>query len=78
MKTDWIKDFDVSAKYTLPLANGQAVSVTASIFNLFDSKGVEDRNEFGENGQQTPNPYYSLPTLYQAPRYMRLSLDYSF
>ena len=77
-KGDWIKTVDVSAGYDLPVSFG-TVRLGVDIFNLFDSQGVTQYGEDGEiSGPNTPNLNYKKPLYYQEPRYMRLSVKYSF
>ena len=75
---DWIKNLDVSASYTIPTSYG-SVKLGADIFNLLDAQGVDAYIEQGEtSGPGTPSLNYHKPSTYQSPRYVRLSVKYSF
>ena len=71
------------------MPTGQAVTLRADVFNLFNSQSITERNEIGEldspivgaGGLVTgydPNPNYGLATRYQTPRYVRLGVDVTF
>jgi len=83
-ETDWTYNFDVSARYKIPVGDGRQLTLRADIFNIFDMHGVTSRNEIGDlsNGSgNTPpaaNPSYGDPISYQAPRYVRVGLDFEF
>ena len=66
---------------------GQIVTLRADVFNLLNSQAVQKRNEIGDldfsgtdpsDFTTIPNPTYGLPTLYQAPRSVRLGMDIEF
>ena len=87
LESDWISVFDVSARYNIEVATGQTITFRADVFNLFNSRGVTQRDEIGDNdliddpvlGRYTePNPNYGIATGYQAPRSVRLGIDVNF
>ena len=47
------------------------------MFNVLDSQAVTDMNEYGESGGVT-NPNYQLPINFQAPRKVRLGMQFDF
>ncbi len=88
-ESDWIKQVNLSGRYNIEMATGQVLTLRADVFNLFNSQGVEQRNEFGDldtdtdplTGRPTfyyPNPNYDLPSGYQSPRFVRLGVDITF
>lgn len=78
-QSDWIKQIDMSLRYTVPenFLPGDLV-LRADIFNIFDFAGTTDINEFGEDGAGTPDPDYLTPLSYQQPRFVRLGFDLTF
>ncbi|WP_443747805.1 TonB-dependent receptor [Asticcacaulis solisilvae] len=77
-KGDWINTLDVSAGYDIPVAFGK-IRLGVDIFNVLDAQGVSQYGEFGEiSGPNTPNLNYKKPLYYQEPRYVQLSVKYSF
>jgi hypothetical protein len=77
-ESDWYSKIDVSLRYNLEIATGQKVTLRADIFNLLNSKAIQQRNEIGEIDLNVPNPNYGLPTSYQTPRSVRLGVDIAF
>ncbi|USQ97169.1 TonB-dependent receptor [Caulobacter sp. RL271] len=87
LKTDWVKTLDLSLRYTLPdsivPANGNLV-LRADVFNIFNSKAVNSREEAGETDNGSPyvddndKPLWGAPIAYQTPRYVRLGFDLAF
>ena len=47
------------------------------MFNVLDSQAVTDMNEYGESGG-APNANYQLPVNFQAPRKVRLGMQFDF
>jgi outer membrane receptor protein involved in Fe transport len=47
------------------------------MFNVLDSQAVTDMNEYGESGG-APNLNYQLPVNFQAPRKVRLGMQFDF
>ena len=88
-RSQWTTTFNVKAAYNFEMPTGQAVTLRADVFNLFNSQSITERNEIGEldspivgaGGLVTgydPNPNYGLATRYQTPRYVRLGVDVTF
>lgn len=78
-ESDWIKQIDMSVRYNVPINVGAGELVLrADIFNIFNFRGVEDINEFGEQNSGAPDPNYRMPTGYQTPRFVRLGFDLTF
>lgn len=80
LKSDWIKQLDLSLRYDIALPLAGKATLRADIFNIFNFKGVSDRDEFGEVDFDSSaiRPEYGLPIGYQRPRYVRLGLDIAF
>jgi outer membrane receptor protein involved in Fe transport len=78
-ESDWIKQVDVSLRYTVPenFLPGDLV-LRADIFNIFNFEGTSDINEFGEDGAGVPDSNYRAPLSYQTPRFVRLGFDLTF
>lgn len=78
-ESDWIKQIDMSLRYTVPenIIPGDLV-LRADIFNIFNFEGTTDINEFGEDGAGVPDANYRAPLGYQAPRSVRLGFDLTF
>lgn len=75
---DWINKVDVSLAYKMPITFGD-IEMRADVFNIFNFQGAEQYTEQGEiGGSGTLANNYGLPSAYQQPRYVRLSLKYSF
>lgn len=78
-ESDWIKQIDMSVRYNVPINVGAGELVLrADIFNIFNFRGVDDINEFGEFNSGAPDPNYRKPLSYQTPRYVRLGFDLTF
>ena len=88
-KTAWVKQLDMKFALNVPVSfYGSSLTLRADIFNVFNSRAVEKRNEFGDLDITTgadglpnsyiPNPNYNVPTRYQAPRLVRIGLDVTF
>lgn len=77
--SDWIQQFDVSLRYTVPeTAIPGDLVLRADIFNLLNFDGETDVNEFGEDGEAVPDPDYLKAVGYQQPRFVRLGFDLTF
>ncbi len=88
-KTDWLSQFDVSARYNLHFAD-RTVTLRADVFNLLNTSAITKRVERGDASLPRAaaistgvrgvvrNVNYGLPSGYQAPRYIRLGVDISF
>jgi outer membrane receptor protein involved in Fe transport len=80
-ESDWIKNVDVSLRYTVPdrfMKLDGSLVLRADIFNIFDTQGVTEAYEFGDLDSGDVDPNYKKPTGYQAPRYVRLGFDLEF
>lgn len=75
---DWLTQVDVSAVAHLPTPNGLEASLRLDVFNLFNSKSVTSYNEFGQQGDDSPNGDYRKIMAYQTPRYARLQFRLGF
>ncbi|RYG19760.1 hypothetical protein EON82_21055 [bacterium] len=80
MESDWIKNVDLSMSYTMPVQAwmpGELV-LRASVFNVFDSKGVSQLDEVYDEDGDTPLATYGAPLAFQTPRYVRFGFDLQF
>ena len=76
--SDWITRFDVALRYNLKdLVPGNLV-LRADILNIFDLDGVQQNNEFGEEGGGGADETYRAATVYQPGRSVRLGFDWAF
>lgn len=80
LKSDWIKNVDISVRYDIQLPLAGKATLRADVFNIFNFKGVSDVDQIGENDYNSDaiRPEYGLPIGYQRPRYIRLGLDLVF
>uniref|UniRef100_UPI0002632161 TonB-dependent receptor domain-containing protein n=1 Tax=Sphingomonas elodea TaxID=179878 RepID=UPI0002632161 len=86
-KSQWQSTINLSARYNIKFGE-RTVTLRGDVFNLFNSQAITKRNEVGDllgvvtatNGRVgvSKNPNYGLPTVYQAPRYVRLGIDVTF
>tara|TARA_Y100000815_G_scaffold256634_1_gene264465 strand:+ start:1075 stop:4185 length:3111 start_codon:yes stop_codon:yes gene_type:complete len=77
-ETDWITQFDIALRYNIEVPTGQTVTLRADVFNLFNSQGIQERDETGELGVGVADLNYGNPSSYQTPRYVRLGFDIAF
>lgn len=88
MQSDWISRIDLSLRYTVPTKYVPAGNLVlrADIFNLLNSKGVQDRYDTGDLASGGEDKHFGEPgstsgaigTGYQTPRYMRFGFDLTF
>jgi hypothetical protein len=80
-KSDTIFSLDFSMAFDLGGAGIIKESFfKVDVFNILGQDGVDDINEYGENGGPSsyPQQYYQLPLSYQYPRQIRLGLEAKF
>lgn len=78
-KSQWVYQVDLSARYNMEIPTGQLVTLRADVFNVFNTRRVQDRYEIGDiDVSMDPHPNFGQPRLYQSPRYVRLGMDISF
>ncbi len=80
-KSDTIFSLDFSMAFDLGGAGIIKESFfKVDVFNILGQDGVDDINEYGENGGPSsyPQQYYQLPVSYQYPRQIRLGLEARF
>lgn len=77
-ESDWTTRFDLSMRYSLDDVVPGDLVLRADILNLFDLQGVTQNNEFGEDDSGNVDPTYQAPTVYQAPRSIRIGFDWAF
>ncbi|MFJ6024330.1 TonB-dependent receptor domain-containing protein [Brevundimonas sp. NPDC092305] len=80
IESDWIKKVDLTLSYTVPEMSwmpGELV-LRASVFNLFNEKGITQLDEVYDEDGATPLPTYGAALAYQQPRYVRFGFDLQF
>jgi hypothetical protein len=77
LKSSWLAQINADAQFQLPTQAFDGF-LRVSVFNVFNSKQVLRRNEFGTVGNGSPSMVYSLPTQYNAGRYARIQLGVNF
>jgi outer membrane receptor protein involved in Fe transport len=78
-KSQWVYQVDLSARYNVEIPTGQLVTLRADVFNVFNTRRVQDRYEIGDIDENfNPHPNFGQPRLYQSPRSVRLGMDISF
>ncbi|WP_193751587.1 TonB-dependent receptor [Sphingomonas sanguinis] len=83
LRTDWVKQIDLSFRYVLPQSLGfNRFVLRADAFNIFNSQPITQRYVQHENqkagNQYTPDPLYGTPLGYLTPRSVRLGFDILF
>lgn len=68
---------DVGTRYVMELGES-ALTFRADIFNLLDSDTVIEIDEVADEESGVPSTTYGLPTHFQTPRTVRLSVTYDF
>jgi hypothetical protein len=77
LETDWVSTFDVSGRLNVPFGD-RTFTLRADVFNLFNTRAVQGRNEIGELDIEVDNPNYGRVTQHQTARYVRLGVDIAF
>jgi hypothetical protein len=72
-ESDTITTLDAMLSYRF----SERLILRLDMFNVLDSQAVTDMNEYGESGGVT-NPNYQLPINFQAPRKVRLGMQFDF
>jgi hypothetical protein len=72
----WTHELGLQLTYEPKWATGLRASV--DVFNVLDSRRVTSVQEVGETGAGSPSPFYLQPLSVQAPRSLRLTLEYDF
>ena len=72
-ESDTITTLDAMLSYRV----SERLMLRLDMFNVLDSQAVTDMNEYGESGGVT-NPNYQLPINFQAPRKVRLGMQFDF
>ena len=77
-RSAWIIDLGASLTYSPASIDG--LSLTARMFNVLNANKGSTFNQTGDlaRGDSTRNPNFLLPSTYQAPRRMELSVRYDF
>lgn len=82
-RTNSYWNFDLTASYNFDLGEDYDLTLRADIFNVFGNDTVTEVNEIYDDegdvaGSGSVNPNYGLPTAWQSPRYMRLSVNLKY
>ena len=78
-KTQWVYQVDLSARYNMEIPTGQLITLRADVFNVLNTRRVQDRYEIGDiDVSMDPHPNFGQPRLYQTPRFVRLGMDINF
>lgn len=75
--SDWLTELNLSAVFKIPTDKYDA-SFRVDVFNVFNSDAQLDFEERGTLSSGAPRTTYRLPTGYQTPRHVRLSLQMGF
>ena len=76
-KSDWLKQIDLSARFTIP-SIGKGLVLRADAFNVFNSHAILQRNAQQQTSAYVADPAYLAPSSYQQPRMIRLGFDMKF
>ncbi|WP_299646530.1 TonB-dependent receptor [Sphingomonas bacterium] len=76
-ESDWLYNLNLDAAIRVPTDAFDA-TFRVSVFNVLNRQAKLDFTETGTTGTGVPNPTYSLPTVYQAPRSVRLQFQVGF
>jgi hypothetical protein len=77
-RTDWITQWNLNLRYR-PKWAGKHMTFGADIFNVLNLQHATEVTQSAEKtGVGTPEPLYRLPSVYQGPRSVRLSVDLKF
>ncbi len=84
-KTDWVKQIDLSLRYSIDTFAPHNLTLRADIFNLFDNQAVIQRYAVGDTAGPSaqypkgePDPLYLSARTYQQPRYVRIGFDLAY
>ena len=81
--SDWVYNLDLSASYSVDMADYGHLKFKASIYNVFDFDTPISYNDVAElapdDNEVSPlNLNYRSPIAFQTPRYVQLSVRYDF
>jgi hypothetical protein len=79
-RTPWTKQLDLSLNYNKKIGSG-LMTIQFSLVNVFDSRTVQEWTEVRDFSRTQPtrvNLNYKAPSIYQTPRYLRLSARYAY
>ena len=78
-ETPWVARLDLSASYSMVIADDYDVNFRADVFNILDASSVTRVNEYAELGDPgVAEPDFGLANAYQTPRYVQLSASIKF
>jgi len=82
-RTNSYWNLDLTASYNFELSEDYDLTVRADIFNVLNNDTVTEVNEIYDDegdvaGSGAVNPNFGLPTAWQSPRYVRLSLNLKY
>lgn len=83
-RTPWTAQLDLSVNYNKKFGD-HLLTVQFSLVNVFDTRTVQEwseRSDYSRSTSKTPpgrfNQNYQSPTVFQTPRYLRVSARYNF
>lgn len=76
-RTPWITQLDLNARYR-PKWGRNKLTFGVSVFNVANKHHPTEFNNLAETALNQPNPSYGLPTVFQSPRSVRLSVAYTY
>ncbi|KGQ18788.1 Oar protein [Lysobacter dokdonensis DS-58] len=78
-RTPWTRTLDLNVAWRPAFADGH-LTVKADVFNVFNEHGATSMNEFAENSAGSQRYYlaFNTPATFQAPRSVRLMLQYDW
>lgn len=76
-QSDWQYVLNLDAALRIP-TDAFDGTLRVSVFNVLNRQAQRDFTETGTATNGTPNPNYALPTVYQAPRSVRLQFGVNF
>ncbi|MDP2137792.1 MAG: hypothetical protein Q8J74_08045, partial [Candidatus Didemnitutus sp.] len=75
--TDWRFSADLAFAYRPKWAKDR-LTVNLDIFNVLNAATATEVSEYKENSAGGADPTYGLPTSWQTPRYVRISVGYDY
>jgi hypothetical protein len=76
-RNPWVTQIDLTVKYRPEWAK-RKISIGVDVFNVLNAHKNTEKNQAGEIGLMQPNPAFGLPTVFQSPRSVRLSMTYDY
>ncbi len=77
-ESDWIHQFDMSFSYSPSFIDFGDLTFRADVFNILNSQGKNDFQEFGEDSSGLALASYGRESSYQARRRVRLGVNFKY